>query len=748
MFTLPRLEQLLERFPALKQMSVGIGPRRVPVVRQLTATECGAACLCMVLRYFGRHVELEDLRSAVGTGRDATNAKRIADVARAHGLLATVVALDMDGLEFLPPGSILHWDFQHFVVLERFYSSGARIVDPKHGRTDVSFDQFGRSFTGVAILFETTSSFSQVAAPRGRLAWYLGELLRHSPFIVHIVVVSIVVQAVGLAIPLLTKYVFDWVVPTSDTSVLPLLAAAALCLLLVQVLSSIVRGRLLLYLRTRLDVSLTLGFLEHMLALPYSFFQTRTSGELFVRLSTNATIREALTGAVLSTFLDAFLSVSYFAMLFATSRRLALLTLILATLQVLTYVIARRRYRRITNDALDAQAASQGFLMEILSSMEMLKANGLEPRALERWSALFTRELNVGLKLGLLDANADAISSSLRSASSLALVGLGAMEVASGRLSIGSMLAVSALAAGFLGPVLSLGGTAVKLQLLGMYLERLNDVMSVPREGATDSVSPPVFTGALTVDNLSFRYGPNSPHVVSQASFVVQPGHTVAIVGRTGSGKSTLAKLLVGLLAPDSGRVLVDRLDITSLDPRMVRRQFGVVTQQSQLFSGSIRSNITGGDESVSADDVEWAAEMCALSEDVKSMPFGYETLLIDRGQSLSGGEQQRICLARAILRRPALLVLDEATSQLDARTERQIQANLEALSCTKVIVAHRLSTVVRADAIFVMDRGRIVESGTHKELIRRKGDYWALFSAQMPLAPEMPDEGSELGRE
>ncbi|HWE31393.1 MAG TPA: peptidase domain-containing ABC transporter, partial [Polyangia bacterium] len=490
--------------------------------------------------------------------------------------------------------------------------------------------------------------------------------------------------------------------------------------------TSMIRGHLLLHMRTHLDARMTLNFLEHLLALPYAFFQRRSAGDLMMRLNSNTIIREILTNGALSTLLDGSLVVLYLVIIVVVSRSLAAIVVALAAVQLAIYFVTRARQRSLMSQGLATQARAQSNQVEMLAGVETLKAMGAEQLAAEHWANLFVDDLNVQLRRGALDATIDAITTTFKTASPLIILAWGAIAVLRGELSLGIMLALNALALGFLTPLANLVGTLTKVQVLGSYLERIDDVLSAAREQDRPRAShTSKLRGKIALERVSFRYSPTTPVVVRDVSLAVEPGHFVALVGKSGSGKSTIASLLLGLYRPTAGRILYDGIDLFEIDLGAFRRQLGIVTQRPYLFGTTVRRNIALLDPNVTMPEIIEAAKKAQIHDEIAAMPLGYETPLLDAGSSLAGGQRQRLALARALVRKPAILLLDEATSALDAVTERAVQQRLEQLQCTRIVIAHRLSTIMRADNIVVVEDGGVVEQGTHADLLAARGAYY-----------------------
>lgn len=707
--------------------------RHIPTVRQLELADCGAACLAMVFAYHRAGAPaLNELRELTGTGRDGVDALGLVEAARRFGLEARGVRADIDDLRFLPRASILHWEFDHFVVFDRLAKGSVQIIDPAIGRTRVPLDRFRRSYTGAAVVFEATGAPPSSARMSHGVFRYMRPVLREAALARRIVIASVLLRLAAVAAPLLVAVLVNRVFPRNDHDLLAVVGVAMLAMVGYHFATSFVRAHLLLRLRTHLDMQMTLGFVRHLVDLPYAFFLRRSAGDLMMRLSSNSMVREILTTGALSALLDGALVALYLVLIFAISPPMGGLVLVLGAGQVAMLVLVRERNQRLTALGLQTEARSQSYVYELLAGIQALKAAGAEHRAVRHWSDLFVDEMNVAIERGRLSALLDSVMGVLAQGSPLAVLLLGANQVLDGDLRLGTMLALSALATGFFGPLAALVTTGLQVQLLGSYIERINDVMDTPGEQADCAVrAAPRLTGHIVAETLTFQYSPKNPLAVDNLSFEVAAGGTVAIVGRSGSGKSTLAHLLLGLYLPTSGQVLFDGEDLADLDVGTVRRQIGIVTQDAYIFGTTIRENISLMDPTVAMDSVMEAADVACIHDQIAAMPMGYDTVLVDGGASVSGGERQRIALARAVVRKPAVLLLDEATSAVDALTERRIYENISRLSCTRIVIAHRLSTISHADLIVVMDDGRAVAKGTHEDLIERGTAYAALVAAQ-----------------
>lgn len=697
----------------------------------------------MVLAHFGKEIPLEEVRSYAYQGRDGTTARFLLEAGRDLGLRGRAVSVpEVRDLRLLPRGSILHWSFCHFVVLDRVTRRGAIVVDPAGGREEKSWEQLDQRFTGVAICFEPGADFEPERSRSSvGTARFVAELLGRSGILARVLSTSAFLQVLALGLPILTGLVVDRVVPYHDIGLLEMLAIGFLGLIGFRFVASLVRAFLLVQLKTDLDAKITLEFLDHLVDLPYPFFQTRATGDLMMRLNSNATVREMLTGAALSAGLDGTMASLYLVLLFVVSPPLGALVTALGASRLIVFLVARRKYRERMAVTLERQARSRSFQVQMLSGMETLKSTGSEKRAVERWSNLFADELNATAAQGRLNAWSDSLLDALTTGSPLVVLLVGCQLVLQGELSLGTMLALNALAVGFLTPLSTLMTTALQLETLKSYIARIDDVLATEKEQAPGAPrARPELLGRIHLEGVSFRYGARGPYAISEVSLRVEPGELVALVGTSGAGKTTLANLMLGLYRPTEGRVVFDSYDLDQLDLTWVRKRLGVVNQNPYLFGRSIRDNIALADPTLSLEDIAAAARLAQIHEEIIEMPMGYSTELGQGGNSISGGQRQRIALARALVNKPSILLLDEATSNLDAITERKIHQELDRLACTRIVIAHRLSTIRSADRIVVVEGGRVVETGSYDDLVTRDGCFAELIAAQRespaPVSP------------
>lgn len=720
--------------PAKQKVKFRRKMRRVPEMRQVTAVECGAVCLAMILNYYGYATTTSEVQERCGVGRDGLTALEIVKSARLYGLRVRAVSLNLEDFRYVSLPAIVHWEFNHFLIVERWSKNWIEVLDPAVGRRKLTPEEFDEGFTGVTLMLEPGTQFETKSPQKALTPWaYMRSLLYMRGILFQIISASLLLQLLGLGAPLLTEVVVDRILPEKDPNMLTLLAVGMLILIAMQGIAGFLRSTLLIYLQTRIDTDMMLNFFEHLLSLPYRFFQLRLNGDLLARVNSNQAIRDLLTNQLISTLLDGGTVIVYFVILLFLSKLIAVATLVIGAVQVFLLLVTSPAIRRMTQRDLEARGKTQGYMNEILSGIVTLKAAGAEQRAFSRWENLFFDEMNISLRLSYLSLVISTMIGIVSLISPLVLLWIGAKLVIAGTMSVGTMLALDTLAAQLLGPLGSLASSVQDVQIVRAHFARIADVIGTqPEQDATQAYTPHRLRGAIDLRHVSFGYDQNTPPILKDINVKIYPGQKIALVGKTGSGKSTLGKLLVGLITPTKGSILFDNMPLDQLNYQEIRSQFGVVMQESFIFSGSVWENITLNNPDMNMEQIVEAARMAAIDEDIEKMPMGYDTLVSEGGSALSGGQRQRLALARALAHHPALLLLDEATSALDVVTERTVERNLRRLPCTQIIIAHRLSTIRNADVILVLDRGHIVEKGSHEQLLRNNGFYKQLIQTQL----------------
>jgi len=688
----------------------------------------------MVLGFHGRPVKLRELRESTVGARDTTNARRLLEVAAAFELDGRAVGVSATELGAVGRCAILHWNASHFVVLDRIGRQGVRILDPATGRRVVPHEEFQRSFSGVAITFAPTPTFEQRAREsaaarhaRSPFTGRFGKLSRIAAF-------ALLERLSIFIVPLLAQVTIDNIV--NETSLLPWIRVGwilAIALLL-QAASTSLHERFRLSMRTELDSQLFSRSVWRLFRSPVEFFDRRSIDDLSAGVEMNALIREIVSRHVISAIVGGTVTVLILLWILQINRLVAVSFLVVAVARILALELSQRVRLPRQQHAAETRHSSQAYLRRSLSAIAMVKSLGLEERAFTSWRDLFTAQLRAFMNQGFRLAWITGLSAAVHLASSIAIVIVGAVEASRGHLTIGGLAAVFLLSESFLVAVHDAWAGVRHILTLPAYSERIHAVPDTQSIDAGRAPTPGSGPGAVHLDRVSFRYGPLSNWALEEVSTTIAPGEFVAVVGPCGAGKSTLAKVLAGLLVPSKGTIRSDAYD--SAGSGGAWGVAALVREHEPLFAGTIRSNIVlGGMLDAGEDKVIQAAQHAQVHADIMKMPRQYETVVLDGGAALSGGERQRIALARVLTRAQPLLILDNATSQVDPITETAILKSLVSMRATLVVVTNRVGMATRADRILVMDQGRIVEQGSHGDLVAREGLYSGLLRAELGRA-------------
>ncbi|MFD5116402.1 NHLP family bacteriocin export ABC transporter peptidase/permease/ATPase subunit [Streptomyces sp. NPDC058391] len=706
---------------------------RTPSILQMEAVECGAASLAMVLAHYGRHVPLEELRIACGVSRDGSRASNLLKAARSYGLQAKGMQMEPAALAEVQAPAILFWEFNHYVVYDgmgrKLGRRGVHINDPGKGRRFVTTEDFDTSFTGVALVFEPSAGFRGGGRRRGVLGAVPARLRGTTGTLLAALLASLLLVAVGAVVPALSRTYIDMFLIGKQTSLLgPLFAAMAAMVALTAVLTGLQQANLL---RGRI-ISSTLSsarFLRHLLRLPVTFFAQRSPADLVQRLQSNDAVAETLARDLAAAGVDGVVVILYALLLWTYDPQLTVVGVLIALLNVVAMRIVIRLRATRTQKLRADTARLTNTSYTGLQLIETMKATGGENGYFRRWAGQHATTLEEQQRLGVPTAALAVVAPALATLNSALILWIGGLRAVEGHLSIGLLVAFQALVTRFTAPITRLNGVAGRVQDFAADVARLKDVESFPADALYTRRAPETSTRRLTghvrLENITFGYSPLDPPLLTGFSLTVGPGRQVALVGGSGSGKSTVSRLISGLYGPWEGTIRIDGQRLEDISRGALAASVSFVDQDVFLFVGTVRDNVALWDPSIPDDAVVTALKDAALYDDViVRRPDGIYSRVEQDGRNFSGGQRQRLEIARALVRRPSILVLDEVTSALDAQTERLVIDNLRRRGCACVVIAHRLSTVRDSDEIVVLDHGSIVERGRHEDLVAAGGPY------------------------
>ncbi|MFK0733581.1 MAG: peptidase domain-containing ABC transporter [Gloeotrichia echinulata GP01] len=714
--------------------------RRYPFFAQQSGSDCGAACLVMVSRYWGKRFSVNRLRDIANVDRNGASLRGLLTAAESLGFATRPVKASLKQLAKQKLPAIAHWEGKHYIVVYEITPKYVIVADPAIGQRTLSHAEFEADWTGYTLLLQPTAMLKDTKETSTPF-WQFFELMKpHSLVMVEVLIASIFIQIFGLITPLFTQLILDRVVVQRSELTLTAVGLGLLMFNLFRVAMTGLRQYLLDHTANRIDLALIVGFIRHTLRLPLNFFESRYVGDIISRVQENRKIQRFLSGEALSILLDLLTVFIYVGLMFWYSWKMALLVLVIIPPFALLALIATPFLQKISREIFNAVAKESSYLIEALTGVRTVKATAVEQTVRWHWEELLNKEIKTNFSGQVISNRLQIFSNTIQAIVTSVLLWFGAYLVIHDQLTIGQLVAFNLLLGNIITPFQRLTVLWNQVQEVVIAVERINDVLDAePEEDLHQQPRQnlPQLQGNIRFDNVTFRYHPESDiNILENLSFEVKPGQMVALVGRSGSGKTTISKLVLGLYPATDGKVLIDGQDLTSLSLRSFRQQVGVVDQDTFLFGGTIRDNISLGHPGAPLTEVIEAAKLAGADEFITKLPMGYETQIGEGGGLLSGGQRQRIAIARALLGNPQLLILDEATSHLDTESERIIQRNFNTIlkGRSTLVIAHRLSTVRNADLILVLDKGVLIESGTHTELMAKKGHYYYLNQQQLDV--------------
>ena len=699
-------------------------------IKQHDITDCGAACLATVSKQYGLSTSITKIREVAGTDKMGTNAYGMVKAAEQLGFTAKAVKGNQEAFfsEFPLPAIahvVVDGTLLHYVVIHKITKKEVVLADPAKGIVKKTPEEFFKEWTGILILLVPAQTFQKGKDTKNIFERFWGLLLPQKRLVLHIFVASLLITLLGILGAFYFQFILDDILPAGIVKTLHIISVGVILLNLFSVLLGVMRSQLLVYLSQKLDIALLLGYYDHVLKLPMNFFGTRKVGEIISRFQDASSIRDAISNATLTVMIDTIMVVAGGLILFFKNKVLFAIAFFMVILYAILVFAFNKPYKKANERQMEDNAQLTSYLVESLNGIQTVKAFNGEQTVQTETEFKFIRLLKSIFKLSCIGNAQEGLKSFVEAIGGIVILWVGAYSVLQGNMTIGSLISFNALLVYFLDPIKNLINLQPTLQTAMVASDRLGEILDLEIEkdaAQQHKVAPSSLQGNISIRDISFRYGTRQL-VLDKFSMEIEKGQRIAIVGESGAGKTTIAKLLLNLYQYEAGTITIADYALPDLQLECLREKIAYIPQETFLFSGTIMENLTFGLENPNMEEVIRCAQMAQIHDFVNSLPLRYETHLDENGSNLSGGQRQRIAIARAMLKKPDILILDEATSNLDAVTERAIQETLDAYSggMTTIIIAHRLSTIRSCDKIFVMEKGRIVESGSHEELLQKK---------------------------
>ncbi|SHI21124.1 peptidase domain-containing ABC transporter [Ferrimonas marina] len=699
--------------PCPTQLLTFSGTRQVPLILQAEMAECGLASLAMVASYHGHKLDLAALRQRFPTLLKGMNLHQMIQLADGLGLNCRALKCPLPEIGKLQLPCVLHWDMNHFVVLTGVRRDRVYINDPACGKRILKLPEFAQHFTGVALELRPGEGFvKQDKRQPLQLRQLWGQLTGLLPALGSLLILSLLLQLAALAAPYYMQWVVDEVLLSQDRALLSVLAIGFALLVLFKAATGALRGWLVLRLSSLFNLQLGANLLRHLLRLPMTYFETRHVGDLVSRFGALNQVRERLTTGIVEAMVDGLMSLAVLVMMALYSIKLTLVVLAFIGLYTLLRLVLIRQLQRATEESIQASAKEQTHFIESLRAIQTIKLQTREAQRHGIWLNRYAEVINADIRLGKLRIGFDTLNQTLFGLENVLVVFLAAGAVMAGQLTVGMVLAFMAYKGQLSDHIAKLIEQMIQFRMLRLYLDRIADIALHPQEAHREGCVPlDQVKGELRLEGVHFRYGPDQPEILQGVDLTIRAGESVAITGPSGCGKTTLMKIMLGLLTPTQGRITLDGKEITQIGLLAYRQQIGAIMQEDQLLSGTVADNITGFDPNPDRRRLERCASQAAISDEIQQLPMGFLSLVGDMGSQFSGGQKQRLLLARALYQQPAVLFLDEATSHLDHDNEAKISEQIAALNITRVMVAHRQETLSTAQRCVTLSQGRLLET-------------------------------------
>ena len=705
---------------------------------RVNGVDTGLACLVAIAKYYNIPADYRQLERAYVLQEGSVDFITLVRAARELKLKARIYnGLTEADLSRLVYPAMIQMRSGRKIVITTIHEGDIYIMDPLFSQQPVKAERYKllTDWTGDAILFTRRFELDEKKSEFG-FKWFLPVVSKYTPFLKNVLWMSLLLQLLGLASPFFTQNIIDKVLVHRAADALDILVLGMLICTVFQTWMMALRAYLFTNITSKMDVALSSRLFKNITSLPLAYFQKWQVGDVVSRLGELETLRGFMTGSSLTIVLDIVFAIVYFGVMFLYSKVLSIVVLVMIPLFVILNLIVAPIFKRLINEQFLIGSENRSFLIETITGMRTVKGSSVENNFIRRYEEMLARLVKAAFSVIQVANIANSIGGFFHSIFNLAILWVGAYYVMEGDISVGELIAFQMIAGQLIAPIMRLINQWQSFQQVRVSMERLGDIMN---EDTEPSFNPsrttlPSLRGDIAMEKLTFSYTPEGGKVLDNINIRIPAGMKVGIVGRSGSGKSTLTKLIQRLFLPDNGRILIDGVDIAQVEPAWLRRQIGVVLQDSKLFSGTVEENIMVAMPNATHEDVVKAAQLAGADEFISQFPNAYETFVGERGSLLSGGQRQRISIARALISDPRIIIFDEATSALDYESENAIMSNIETIAKgrTMLMIAHRLSTVRDCDAIIVIDKGRIIEAGSHDELLKRNGAYAKLYQAQL----------------